>query len=190
MQSRDNSRLDLATNLWVVTRQNVSHVWSMQDNWITTGQRLQTDLSVIWQLELTTHPNHEWLASAPYFDFSHSLSYPTINTLIPTKCKEFLERIFREKPQRTTRLIHPHSNTFDSPNSSTLTLSLVIPWEDLKLNPYLTTFKIVRRFLVFGKQFKREPIHFGWCNELIPGSDKLKKIRLGLIMLEQKAWRA
>ena len=97
MQSRDNSWLDLATNLWVVTRQNVSHVWSMQDNWITTGQRLQTDLSVIWQLELTTHPNHEWLASAPYFDFSHSLSYPTINTLIPIKCRELLERILRDK---------------------------------------------------------------------------------------------
>ena len=31
IQSRDNSRLDLATNLRVVTCQNVSHVWSMQE---------------------------------------------------------------------------------------------------------------------------------------------------------------
>ena len=60
-------------------------------------------------------------------DFSHSFSYPTINTLIPTKCKEFLERILREKSQRTIRLIHPQSYTFDSSNSSTLTFSIDIP---------------------------------------------------------------
>ena len=47
-------------------------------------------------------------------NFSHSISYPTINTLIPTKCRKLLERILREKSQRTTRLIHPQSYTFDS----------------------------------------------------------------------------
>ena len=30
--------------------------------------------------------------------FSHSISYPTINTIIRTKCRELLERILREKP--------------------------------------------------------------------------------------------
>ena len=30
-------------------------------------------------------------------DFSHSLSYPTINTLISTKCRELPKRILREK---------------------------------------------------------------------------------------------
>jgi len=30
----------------------------------------------------------------------------------------------------------------------------------------------------------------GWCNGLIAGSGKLKKIRLGLTLLEQEAWRA
>ena len=60
-------------------------------------------------------------------DFSHSISYPTIKTLIPTKCKELPKRILREKSQRKIRLIHPQSYKFDSPNSSTLTLSIVIP---------------------------------------------------------------
>ena len=60
-------------------------------------------------------------------DFSHFISYPTINTLIPMKCREYPERILREKPQRTTRLIHPQSYTFDFPNSSTIILSIVIP---------------------------------------------------------------
>ena len=123
-------------------------------------------------------------------NFSHSISYPTINNLIPTICRELSEIILREKPWRTTRLIHPQSYTFDSPNSSTLSLSIVIPWEDLKPNPYLTTFRVVRMFLVFGKQFKRKPIHIGWCNGLIVGSGKLEKTRLGVTLLEQKAWRA
>ena len=42
-------------------------------------------------------------------------------------CRELPERILGEKPQKTTRLIHPQSYTFDSSNSSTLTLSIVIP---------------------------------------------------------------
>ena len=48
-----------------------------------------------------------------------------IQTLIPTKCKVLLERILREKPQRKKRLTHPQFSSFDSPNSSTLTLSIV-----------------------------------------------------------------
>ena len=42
---------------------------------------------------------------------------------------------------------------------------------------------------MFGKQFKREPIHFGLCNGLIARSCKLEKTRLDLTMLEQEAWR-
>ena len=59
-------------------------------------------------------------------DFSHSFSYPTINNFIPTKCRKLLERILKDKPQKTTRLIHPQSYTFVSPNSSTLILSIGI----------------------------------------------------------------
>ena len=43
------------------------------------------------------------------------------------KFRELPERFLREKPQRTIRLIHPQSYTFDSSNSSTLTLSIDIP---------------------------------------------------------------
>ena len=124
-------------------------------------------------------------------DFSHSFLYPSINTFIPTKYIELTKRIFREKLRRKTRLIHPQSYIFDFPNSSTLSSSsLLYPWEDLKPNSYLTKFRIVRRFLVFGKQFKRDLIHIGWCNELIMGSGKLEKTRLGVTLLEQEAWRA
>ena len=64
-----------------------------------------------------------------FADFLHSISYPTINILIPMKFIELGElpgRILREKPQKETRLIHPQSCTLDSPNFSTLTLSIVI----------------------------------------------------------------
>ena len=32
-------------------------------------------------------------------DLSHSISYPTINTLIPTKCREFPKRILKKNPR-------------------------------------------------------------------------------------------
>ena len=54
------------------------------------------------------------------------LIHPTINTLILIKCRELPKRILREKPQRKTRLTHPQFSSFDSPNSSTLTLSIDI----------------------------------------------------------------
>ena len=60
-------------------------------------------------------------------DFSNSFSYPTIYTLIPMKFRELSERILKNKPQGKTRMTHLQSYTFDSPNFSTLTLSIVIP---------------------------------------------------------------
>ena len=85
-------------------------------------------------------------------DFSHSISYSTINTLIPMKCRELLERILREKPREKQdwfihNLIHL---ILQIPLLSPSPLSYL--WEDYKPNPYLTKFRIVRRFLVFGKQ--------------------------------------
>ena len=67
---------------------------------------------------------------------------------------------------------------------------LSYPWEDYKPNPYLTKFRVMRKFLVFGKQFKGEPIHIGWYNGLIAGSGKLEKIWFGVILLKQEDWRA
>ena len=58
-----------------------------------------------------------------------------LSTLIPMKCRELLERILRDKLQKKTRLTHPQSQTFDSTNSSILTLSIIIP-----LRGYLAKF--------------------------------------------------
>ena len=56
-------------------------------------------------------------------NFSHSISYPTINTLIPTKCRKLLERNPREQQDWFIHnLIH-----LIQQNSSTPTLSIVIP---------------------------------------------------------------
>ena len=38
-----------------------------QDSWITIGKKVQSGHFVIWRLELTTHPSHKWLSSAPCF---------------------------------------------------------------------------------------------------------------------------
>ena len=67
---------------------------------------------------------------------------------------------------------------------------LSYPWEDLKSNSYLITFRAMRRLLVFGMQFKKEPNHFGWRNGLIAVSRKLEKTRLGITLLEQETWKA
>ena len=56
------------------------------------------------------------------------------------KCRELPKRISREKPYRKTRLTHPQSLSFDSPNSSTFTLSIDISLRDkfcqILISPY------------------------------------------------------
>ena len=72
-----------------------------QHSWITTGQKLQTGLLVIWQLELMTHPSHKWLASAPYF----AEKWLFIFLLIPYYKYPYtykMYRDFREKFERET----------------------------------------------------------------------------------------
>ena len=129
---RGNSRLDLTTNSQVVTQQNVSHMWSMQEV-EGSGQldhyRIKSTAWPFCYLAIGTHNSSQSRVYPVLLktDFSHSFSYPTINTLISMKCRELSERILREKPQKTTRLIHPQSYPFDSLNSSTFTLSIDIP---------------------------------------------------------------
>ena len=71
------------------------------DSWSITGQKGQSRLAVISRLKLVTYPSNKWVTRTPYFTekclFTFVL-YPTINTLIPTKCRELPERILREKP--------------------------------------------------------------------------------------------
>ena len=71
------------------------------DSWNTTRQKGQSGLPVISRLKLATHPRRKWVTRTPCFVekcLFTFLTYPTINTLIPTKYREHLERILREKP--------------------------------------------------------------------------------------------
>ena len=164
-----------------------------QDSWITIGQKyslailLSSDWNS-WLIPVASDSSvHPVLLKN---DFSYSFLYPTINILIPRNVEIFQREFWEINPREQQdwfihnfiRLILQIPLLLPSP--------LSYPWEDLKPNPYLTIFISMRRFLVFRKQFKREPIHFGWCNGLIAGSDKLEKIRLGVTLLEQEAWSA
>ena len=158
-----------------------------QYSWITTGQKIQSSHSIIWRLELAICPSREWLAKAPYFAEKWLfifLTYPTINTLIPTICWELIERILRKKPQRTTRLIHSQSYTFDSSNSSTLILSIDIPLGGF-LAKSLPHHIHINEKVIWCLGSSSERINsFGWCNGLIAGSGKLEKIRFDITLLE------
>ena len=100
-----------------------------------------------------------------------------------------LERILREKPQRKTRLTHPQSLSFNSPNSSTLTLSI-----DISLRGTLAkslshhTHVSEKVFWCLGSNL--EGTNSFWLMQwAIVGSGKLEKIRFGVTLLEQEAWR-
>ena len=62
---------------------------------------LSCSAPAVMRLELATCPSREWVTRTPciiekwLFTF---LMYPTINTLIPIKCRELLEIILKEKP--------------------------------------------------------------------------------------------
>ena len=68
----------------------------------TTGQKSQVGQAVSLRLELMTQPSHE--VKSPNHPVWEKLTFHIpfspyyIWTLIPTKCKELLERILREKP--------------------------------------------------------------------------------------------
>ena len=106
------SRLDLASDKWVNSPKcnecEACKELKGHDNWSITGQKVQFGLAVILRLipltsELLECPvlQKKWLFTL--------LTYPTINTLIPMKCRELPERIVREKPKRKPRLTHPQS---------------------------------------------------------------------------------
>ena len=71
------------------------------DSWSTTGQKVQSGQSVILRLKLATFSNREWVARTLCFAekwLFTFFTYPTINSLIPTKCRELPEGILRDKP--------------------------------------------------------------------------------------------
>ena len=132
------------------------------DSWSTIGQKGQFGQSVILRLKLATCPSREWVTRNPCFAGKWLFTFltcPTINTFIPTKCREFSKRFLREEPQRTIRLIHPQSYTFDSLNSSTLTLSIDKLLRGALAKSYLTIFISMRRLFDAWETVQKGLIH-------------------------------
>ena len=99
--------LELATDSRVVTHQNPTHVWSMKEV-EGSGQldHYRTE-RIVWPFcYLATGTcdlsQSQVTCQSTLFckkkNFSHSFTYPTINTHISTKCRELPERILRNKP--------------------------------------------------------------------------------------------
>ena len=106
VHSRGFSWLDLVSNLRLLTHQNTTRV-KHAGNWRVTiagalqDKKGQSGQLVVLRLKLVTHPSREWVARTLYFVekcLFTFLTYPTINTIISTKCREFPERILKEKP--------------------------------------------------------------------------------------------
>ena len=128
------------------------------DSWSTAGQKGQSDQLVTSWLELATCPSREWVTKTPCFAekwLFTFLTYPTINTLIPTKCRELPERILREKQDW---LIHNLRHLIlQIPLLSPSPLSY--PWDDTYPNPYLTIPILVRRLFGAWEAVQRGLIH-------------------------------
>ena len=86
---------------WQVTR--MAQVWSMQGelkghtNCCTTRQNLQSGKAVSSRLiPVASSSRQNTMFGCNWLFTFHT--HPTINTFIPTKCRELLEKILREKP--------------------------------------------------------------------------------------------
>ena len=110
MLLRGVSWLDLVTDSRLASRHTCEACRERKghDSWSTTGQNVQSALEVISWLKLETRSSRE--AKLPEYlvwmktDFSHSISYPVIYTLIPTKCRHgYSER----KTLRELSTTHP-----------------------------------------------------------------------------------
>ena len=157
VQGCRDSRLDSRVTCdWQVAKvgTRTEHTGELKSyaNCCTTGQKSQAGQAVSSQLELATQPSHEVKSpNQPVWEkltFHIPFSPYYIQNLIPTKCRQLLERFLREKPQRKTRLIHPQSSHRDSLNSSTLFLSIVKSLRGTLPKPLLTIPISVRR--LFG----------------------------------------
>ena len=160
IQEESCDKISRLTCDWQVTK--VPHVWSMQE--VKGSRQLEhyRTKSIAWLavnswLKLATHSSREAESLECLVllktDFSHSILYPTINTLIPMKCRKLLERILRGNPkeQQDWFIILMHL-ILQIPLLSASPFSY--PWEDLKPNPYHTMPISMRSNLVLGKQFK------------------------------------
>ena len=162
-------------------------------NCCTTGQKSQAGQAVSLRLELATQPSRE--VKSPDHPILEKLTFHIpfspyyIQTLIPTKCRELLERFLRKKPQRKIRLIHPQSSNRDSLNSSTLFLSIVKSLRGTLPKPFLTIPISVRRPFGVWEAVKKGPIHIGRCYSQVAEFGKLKKKQVRRNLVGVGAWR-
>ena len=96
----------------------------------------------------------------------------------------------REKPWRKTRLTHPQSSSFDTPNSFTLTFSI-----DTSLRGTLTIslshHTHICEKVIWCLGSNSEGTNSFWLLLwAIAGSSKLEKTRFSVTLLEQEVWRA
>ena len=137
-----------------------------------------------------THSSRKWLASAPCFPekwlFTFHLipyyKYPYTHQILRASRENFERETLEKNKIDSSIILYIWFSKIPLLSPSPLSY----PWEDYKPNPYLTKFRVVRKFLVFGKQFMGEPILIGWYNRLIARSRKLEKIWFGIILLKQE----
>ena len=176
----------------------VSYVWSMQEvegSWqldhYKTKKYSLTFLLVgdwnSWLIPIVSHSpkphvlQKKWLFTFPLIPY---YKYPYTH-----ECRELLDRILREKPQKTIRLIHPQFYSFDSLNSSTLTFFIDITLIGA-LAKYLPHHIHISEKVIWCLGSSSERTNsFGRCNGLIAGFGKLEKTRLSLTLLEEEGWR-
>ena len=114
------------------------------------------------------------------------LTHHTIYTLIPMICRELPKRILREKPLRKTRLTHPQSSSFNSPNSSTLTLSIITSLSGT-LAKSLSHNTHICEEVIWCLESSLEGTNSFWLMQwAIAGSSKLEKTKFGITLLEQE----
>ena len=106
------------------------------------------------------------------------------------KCRKFPERILREKPQKKTRLTHPQSSSFDSPNSFTLTLSINTSLRGTFAKSLSHHTHICEEAFWYLGSSSEGTNSFWLMQWAIAGFSKLEKIRFSVTVLEQEAWRA
>ena len=116
MHLREILWLDLATDLQLASRQSATRVKHVGSRRVTTTEALQ-DKKVQFGLAVNSRLKHvtrssrevEW-PECPVLlksNFSHSISYPPINTLIPMKCIELIGEPIKRKTLRKVSTTHP-----------------------------------------------------------------------------------
>ena len=139
-------QLDLVTDSWLASHQSATHVKHARSWKVTTvGELHDEKYSLARQLARDSSHSQDWVTRMPCYAEKWLfifLIYSTINTLIPTKCWELLERNSRENQDW---LIHNLRHLIlQIPLLSTSPLTY--PWEVHMPNPYLIIPILVKRY--------------------------------------------